>query len=150
MKKSNLLVLILLSIVTLGNYAPIWYLRRREAFNALRTRERLGGVGPTILLLVSIGFLVYSFGFGEAVQHTHFYLGRRIELAATLFNLVIWPIVLLWYGIGVKRILDEHLRATGNDRVRLSGLGVFFFNFLYLQYKINRIITTSEANASMT
>ncbi len=57
--------------------------------------------------------------------------GEQGSLSA-LLNLA-YMILLLVLGFRVKGILEANYPDT------ISGLGVFFFNLYYLQYKINRL-----------
>ena len=43
----------------------------------------------------------------------------------------------------VRRMLTEHLAAHTGQPVSISGLGTFFFQILYLQYKINQVLVRS-------
>ncbi len=140
--------MILLTILTLGIYPPIWFLTRRRAFNSLQSREKLGWGAPAmalLLMLVSACLpFVGSAKWGSWVQAEN-------ALGPT------HPLILLAAGIimvvqcfKVRRILLDHLapREEGmfSASIRfqfddlLSRVGTFFLSIFYLQSQINGLI----------
>lgn len=141
LRRTNVLGMIVMYLVTAGFYGPVWFLRRREAFNRLRSQERVGStifIAVILLLAVSIvlGVAGQSMG-GEAASLAEI-LSRAMGLAA--------GIAMIIQAFKVRRILEDHinvaLTTAGPFSVRenLNGVAVFFLGILYLQYEINRFL----------
>ena len=121
-------LLILISILTLGIYAPVWFLTQRRALNGLRAEEKLGpGVFLLILVLCSIN--AASDSPGSSIGW---------EVLSGLLGLAAWIISLI-QSFKVRRIISAHWA------VPLSGVATFLFQHLYLQYKINRLLEWRRA-----
>lgn len=58
LKRSSVLAVVLLSLLTGGLYTGIWYLRRRKGLNSLDSASKLGMTGPVILLILTAIYLV--------------------------------------------------------------------------------------------
>ena len=71
-KKTSILVVIILTFITGGIYFPIWYLTRREAINQLHSTEKLGKgifiLGIVVFSLVLINSFYSAFSNLDAIQ----------------------------------------------------------------------------------
>src|SRR5262245_8308000 len=109
----------------------------REAYlNALRSAKRIGPA-PVFYIVMSSLALAFSFT-GGAVETSDpdaaagfygFYL--LAALLATITQLVL--------SFRVRRMLDEHFNIYLGKGIKFSKVLTFFFNNLYLQYKLNRL-----------
>jgi len=123
LEKYNVWLLILVTIVTLGIYTPVWFLTQRRALNDLRADEKLTA-GVFLLILV---FYCLS-GAADSSDWTGVMGG-----VSGAIGLVGWILSLI-QAFKARRIISSHWA------VPLSGVATFFFQHLYLQWKINRLL----------
>lgn len=146
LKRRSVFLMIVLTIVTLGFYLPIWFLRRREALNQLDSPRKLEVWPFAAVIAVMAADIVVNILLGAQ--------GPDAVSPAIVFALAI---LRLGFGINLivqcfktKDMLEDHLAGPADgfgmftERVRLSGLMTFFFSALYLQYIINRDIVGRE------
>jgi hypothetical protein len=136
LKKTHLALVIPLTLITLGLYIPIWFLRRRAAFNALESSTKIGIAGPLLLGGAQLAFLSIAVLKPQAIQ----------GLAGDLGRLAI-GIGMIALSFGVRRILLDHFETRvrrelpGSSSLQtltdVSGIWTFFFQIWYLQHKIN-------------
>ncbi len=141
LRRTSVPAMILLYLVSLGLYAPLWFLRRREALNRLRSQEKVGStifIAVILLLAVSIvlGVAGQSMG-GEAASLAEI-LSRAMGLAAGIAMIV--------QAFKVRRILEDHINlalttaSPFSIQENLNGVAVFLLGILYRQYKINQFL----------
>jgi len=119
--ETNVLLMIFLTVITVGIYRAIWFLRRRDAINSLQSKEKLNtGVFVFIIVLYSISVLVNLADGNSSLL----YLIAGITLLVQCFK--------------VRRIFNEHFNTYLKKDISFSGVATFFFTIFYLQYKINR------------
>jgi len=130
LKKTPVVLTILLAFVTLGLYFPYWFLSRRKALNHLAPED-----DDVNLVTFSLAGL-YAIGFGAGL-----YQGLILEtgdaLSPSFYTMMRWinyasRILTIVAGFRVKMILEGHYPE------RLSAVGTFFLSIFYLQYRINR------------
>jgi hypothetical protein len=123
-ERRSVLFLIFLSIITVGIYPVVWYLRRRRFLDSLHADEKMRGwaAAPLIALLVAIGV---------AVAITLVEAEGAIQVVR-----LIPAVVNLFVAFRVAGILRSDIARTGRN-VHVSGAGTFFFGALYLQHVIN-------------
>jgi hypothetical protein len=153
LKRRNLLVMILLIIVTLGIYYPVWFLRRRTALNRLDSPRKLT-LWP---FLVCLAFFVMQFilGFATGAAPLEETIGSGGSLLLSVIQLGV-GVLMLVQCFGIKDILEDHLAGPGDQvssallsgRVELSGVMTFLFTIFYLQHVINRDIVAPRAAAA--
>lgn len=150
LKKRSLLVAILFMILTLGNYPLFWFFRRRNALNLLGTKDKLGLISLMVfaaLTLLSIAAGMYSDYLsqaGGAYRHV-----QDLKAIWLIGGMVIYPIYLFVLSNLVRHILNQYAERLGIN-FRVSILGIFLFNVLYLQYKINRLVGLSAVEQTAT
>lgn len=160
--KTSVLLMVLLAVVTLGIYVPIWYVRRVKPFNALRSTVKLTGALPlAALALVIIQFgAAFMQGILEALGVAR--LAGLLSAYGSLLNLG-YAVVMLVLAFRIRDVLQDHLRARVADYggpssvalqaqvYSLSGVWTFLFNAFYLQWKINefhRELTSGDDEAA--
>jgi GYF domain 2/Domain of unknown function (DUF4234) len=121
LKKTNVLLMIFLTIITAGIYQAIWFLRRRDAINSLQSKEKLN-TGVFVFVIV-----LYSISLGLLLADVNAHLLDCIA-----------GITLLVQCFKTRRILNEHFNTYLKRDMSFSGIATFFFTIFYLQYKINR------------
>src|SRR2546426_666684 len=157
-EKTSVVVVILLSFITGGIYLPIWFLRRREAINGLRSPESIGWVAPfAATVAFSLGLCAaFASGFAGA-------MGLR-EAVGELFAsgrvlAMVGAVLILFECFRVRRIVLDHLHTQSSGLfassvalerdTSFSGVATFFFGIYYLQYKINRFLGALNASAQV-
>jgi len=137
LKRSSVLLVVLLSFVTAGVYTGVWYLRRRRGLNLLDSTSKLGVTGPVLLIALSAINLVLP---QDSAPET------IVLLAVGLTNLAM--------AFRVRWMIVDHLRtritavlplsAGLQEQYKPSSLLTFFLNIFYLQYKLNELIQVSD------
>ena len=143
LRQRSVIVMILLTIVTLGVYYPMWFLRRRAAFNQLDSPRKLH-VWPfaVALAFAAVRFVVAITSGPRAPEASVDFLLSVAQLAVAILIVV--------QCFFIKTILEDHLVAPGSDRIghfsdnsaELSGLMTVFFSIYYLQHVINTRVVT--------
>jgi len=138
----------LLTLLTAGLYAPIWFLIRRRALNDLRSQEKLEVLPIAVALAALVASLclpiVGSLKWGSWIE---------VENAYPLLHpaiLLVAGLTLIVQCFKVRRILLDHL-APWQEGMFSAGIrmqheelfsrtGTFFFGIFYLQHKINGML----------
>ncbi len=152
LKRRSVILMILLLIVTLGFYYPIWFLRRRAALNRLDSPRKLQR-WPFLVLLAYFVF-DFIFGFVTASRAPEETVGAGGATLLISLRLAVGILVLI-QCFSIRQILEDHLagpddtvpRMLSVGRVELSGLLTFLFTIFYLQYAINRYIVDQPSPA---
>ena len=134
-KKISIWLMLVLSLITLGIYVPIWFLRRRDALNKLSSSEKLGSSGAIFVLVI---FCISVLFFPVQLLSTDQSIISALDAVDRLINLV-GGIILLVLAFTVRRILDDHYNEHIGMDLPFSKVWTFLFTFLYLQYKMNRL-----------
>jgi hypothetical protein len=151
-KKKSVLLLIILSIITLKIYPFIWYFKRADELNNLKTTKKLSKkFALAILLLTIILFIlaiVLSFFTRTTLTETvtdisQIPLPFLINLGLIVFLIPVILIMYLFLAFRTRTILNQVL-VNKESKVKLSWFFTLIFNFYYLQYEINRIINDKE------
>ncbi|MFB4169303.1 hypothetical protein [Virgibacillus sp. JSM 102003] len=130
LKKKNIGLVILLSIITVGIYIGYWFLSSKSAFQIIDKKNFIPykwWIVATIYLSISVIFSII----GEFVfSMVGLYMLDSIDLILSYFFLG-----LLYYSIfRMKESLEE-----GFDEIEINKYMLFFFHIWYIQYKINNI-----------
>ncbi len=129
-KKRNIFLAVLLSIVTLGGYIGIWFLRRKVVFKQLTTNSEVPykwWVVVTVYLFLS---LTITF-IGEVFFTLYgLYILDSIDLILAFYFLG-----LLYYSVfRVKELLEKEF-----EDININKYLVFIFHIWYLQFKMNKL-----------
>jgi hypothetical protein len=151
LKRRSVIVMIAFSILTLGLYFPIWFLRRRAALNRLDSPRKLQQ-WPFVLAIV---WFVFQFlaGVAAGLSPSEQSLQARAPLLFLIVRLAV-GILIVVQSFFVKDILEDHLAGPDDqaprplfaDAVQLSGVMTFLFQIYYLQYAINRYLAGSKSS----
>lgn len=133
-----------LSLFTLGIYGVYWLYKRTELLNELSKTQPISRnfITTAVSCYAVLTVLNYggSFLFGPE-------LPMALSLTTSVLSLVNIVLLIMWY-FGVKRLVENLPILIFGEKIRLSGVMTFFFNVIYLQYKINQIIDlTKNKNA---
>jgi uncharacterized membrane protein YbjE (DUF340 family) len=138
LKKSSIILIIFLTVITAGIYYPVWFLKRRNAINILQSNEKLNS-GVLIFAIVALSIiLLLAFISGVSEELGEMDIARELDAFAMILNLVV-GITLLVKCFKVRRIFNEHYNVHLKRDISFSRVATFFFQIYYLQYKINRI-----------
>jgi uncharacterized membrane protein len=151
MKRHNIALMVLLTIVTAGIYYPLWFLLRRDDLNKLNATEKLGTV-PFVLAAASFGIILVLNVVSSAAE------SAIAEVVSRLIQITV-GILLLIQCFKVRRIVEAHLQESLQElsdqphlkhaESALSGVAVFFLTIFYLQYVINnRIVSRAEIQST--
>lgn len=149
--KKNVFVLVLLSIITLGIYPTIWYIKRQNELNNLNTSvttKKFFTAIPLLMIIITIFLILIGFLAGSTTWRNNSVKNLPLSYVVWFFLVIaLMFIYILFYFILVpfkfRRILNKALYNKQVD-YRLSGFFTFIFNVFYLQYEINRIIDDRE------
>jgi len=136
LKKKNIFLMILLTLITYAIYQPIWFLKQKRAINNLKSKEKLTGT-PFIFVIViyAISILILLITF-ISIDTTTLLV---IDLIDTLIT---WTgvIILIVMSFKVRRIFHQYFNVVLKRNIKFSKIWTFLFGIYYLQYKINRIL----------
>ena len=151
LRATNLVFVAVLSSLSLGLYSPVWFWRRRDALNRLRSSTKLDRrvlVLTFVLLALSvllglIAIPMQEHAVGRARVLT---VGKSVEMASQLLCLVV--LTTLWVQcFRVRRILLDHLNLHLGLGETVSWVYTLVFQVLYLQGRINTILKTAPVGA---
>ncbi len=160
-RKKSVIILAILSIITLGVYNSIWYIKRDSELNNLKTQTKSKkglAIFTLIVYLTMLASIILlqiiaitsdqniinkdNITNGNNIKIVNF---KDIPIEFTIIFILIFSlslinlILLLILGFSTRKILNQSLVNKGT-KVKLSWFYTLIFNFLYLQYEINRII----------
>jgi hypothetical protein len=142
-KKTPVILMMIFNIITAGFYTPYWFLTRRNWINSLRSNQKLdSGVFIFLIVMQPIYLLtnLISRAAAREIQELQSpdLVMHPLIIAGFLINLVLF-ITLLVQTFKVGRILKEHFNDHLGHKIYWSGILMFSFGVMYLQYKINRL-----------
>ena len=131
----------ILSILTLGLYVIYWMYSRTRSLN------RLQGIEPIseVFILVAVAWNIVSYPLAFAEEFWQF--SAELLLASTVFNIAASVLLLVWAFMFRSR-LNLFLADSPLPSSRLGGVMTFFFQSLYLSYKINENLELTELPAA--
>ncbi len=138
-KKTSIVVMVILTIVTAGIYWAVWFMTRRKAINAMQAGEKLGSglfVLAIVLFVISLVVAVYA-GVMERMGG-ELLLAKGLQASSTILHSVAAAAVLV-QSFKVRRIFEEHFNVHLRQGVTFSRVATFCLIIYYLQYKMNRM-----------
>lgn len=130
-----------LTIVTLGLYYIYWLFTRTKIINQVHSDKIPAGVVSTVLGLLLINIIV-SFYSGMYPENLDYQLYANLSsIAYSLSN--------LYWVFSVRNRIHQMSQAEKQGGFWLSGIMTFFFQVLYMQYKINEYIDTHSSESSL-
>ncbi len=152
-EKKSVVLLLFLSIITLGIYPYFWYLKRVPELNNLETNSKakkgLALSGVILVFLMFILSFTLSFLGSTNLDNLDNLEFDEIPTEVLVIFIVLATVMVLCFVItislafNVRKVLNEAIVNKG-ENVKISGIYTLFFNMLYLQYEINRIIDDRE------
>jgi glucan phosphoethanolaminetransferase (alkaline phosphatase superfamily) len=129
----------LLTAVTFGIYTVYWLYTRTQTINSLHHRR----ITETVVWGGIVVFILYTAL--SLVPENTFPSQPIIVLLATLAYMFFF----LWWIFSVRNRLMEIVRENGNPDYTLNPVMTFFFQNIYMQYKINEQIDQSAVDVTM-
>ena len=156
LKRTSVLLLILLTVLSVGPYYPIWFLRRRGGLNLLNSPIKLKRWPFIVAIVFIFAQLLFTAGTGPRleIQPT----GEH-SLVAVFFGLrqFALAILMLFQHLCVKGMIEDHLAGSSEDgvmrrlsyeSVKLSGACTVFLGIFYLQHVINTRVVGALTEAA--
>ena len=134
-KKISIWLMLVLSIITVGIYVPIWFLFRRDALNRLSASEKLGSSAAIFVLVI---YCISAIFLPVRIFSSNANIIIALDMIDNLITLV-GIIITLYLAFTVRGILDEHYNEHLGMDLPFSKVWTFFFTIFYLQYKMNRL-----------
>ena len=155
-KKKSVIVISILSIITLGIYCTLWFVKRSPELNNLKTKTKSHKTLSLFLLILHILLIGSVIGLYidanlENIEDiTNQDLGKIPLVFTILFFTaltlgIIDAIIFLFLAFNTRKILNEALVNKGVKR-KVSWFFTLFLSYYYLQYEVNRIIDNKEKN----
>jgi Domain of unknown function (DUF4234) len=155
LKRRNVVLMIVFTVVTLGIYLPCWFLGRRHAINSMNSTEKLG-VTPFVFAIVLLGIdIMLSMALVAFQAAGEIDAARSIEGMPSVVELLT-ALLLLVQCYKVRRIFDSHLHYESQRRnvetpkvqriqSSLGRVWVLPFQIYYLQHIINTRLVEDES-----
>lgn len=121
-ERRSILLLIGLTVATLGIYSVVWFIRRRHFLDSLQADVKLGTMAMAPLVATAVSVVLAFVGLPPELDQA-LSVGAGVVSVVTAFR--------------VAHVLRSDFARTGSF-IRVSGVATFFFGALYLQYVINR------------
>ncbi len=144
----SVFLLVVLTVITLGIFAGVWFLTRRQWINTLESPVQLGTQAPVLLLACGGVSALLSMAPPEVLQDIGGAGSASAGETVTSVLDLLFGVIVLVQSFKVRTIFHDHWdrtttdttgRLTRQSRTRLSGGLTFFFTIFYLQYKINTL-----------
>ena len=126
-KRTSVLFMVFMSIISLGIYLPYWFLSREKAFHQLRSEKELPKFHSRLVLvlyILSAVLFLFSGFMSESMLEFYDSLDRLITFVGGL--------ALIFLAFRTRRRLIDHLGE------QLSWIWTLLFGPWHLQYRINR------------
>ena len=125
-----------LTVITFGIYYVYWLFTRTKILNKVIDDKISMGLAYTVIGLLSVNFTL-SFMSGMDPGNTD------LVLASNLVNLA-YAIANLFWVFTFRNRIHQITNADKEQGYWLGGIMTFFFQVIYLQYKINEYIDNSK------
>ena len=142
-KRTPVILVILFTFLTCGIYYPCWFLTRRSAINVLDSKYKLNKgvfVAAIVVFSVSVALALVGGalqGLGEDLNKVRYVqIASWVDAVDSVLS-VILSLVMLWQCFRVQFIFKQHFSKQPGKAQSFSNLATFFFQHMYLQYKIN-------------
>ncbi len=149
-QKKPVILLLFLSIITIGIYPAIWYIKRSSEFTQISSQKLSKKLSIFYLILIILTIISILPLILETIIINNFQptvstldlilLTSKISIAILSS---ISTIIGIYLAIKSKNIINEALKQKGSQ-TKLSTILTIFLNIYYLQYEINRIMDNKE------
>jgi hypothetical protein len=136
LKRRSVVLMIVLVIVTLGLYYPIWILRTRRGLNNLNASGTVGATASVVLLALYLVWVPLQFGTAVLQMSGNAEQLRAVKTMETVLCLAT-SILQLFLTFRIKHMLEEHLLRMTCESSQLSAILTSTLSIFYLQRVIN-------------
>ncbi|AJQ97881.1 DUF4234 domain-containing protein [Gynuella sunshinyii] len=135
-KRVSVWRMVFLTIVTLGVYPIYWMYTRTQILNSITSQ----GISSSVIriALVSGGVYLLSPILGQ------YLVGHQFAAAMKLFAVASYIVFTLIWLFGLRAEITRIARNQGQSDFHANGVLTYFFQMLYLQYKINQFFDRQE------
>ncbi len=153
-KEKNIILLVILSIITLGIYNAFWYSKKAYEFDNLGTKKKLSKFVATLYLIITIAAVFSGITFvlslspqdmGTFYQNTTTF--QNLLVIVFLAGSILQFILSLFLAFISRGIINEAIKFNKNTDKKISGILTFIFGLFYLQYEINRVVNDKEGES---
>ncbi|MEE9613583.1 MAG: DUF4234 domain-containing protein [Thermodesulfobacteriota bacterium] len=130
--------LVFFSLFTFGIYSAVWFLKRLEAINNLRSEVKIGEEPFGFIIagsIVNIGLVLFVAASGEPAESLS---TENILMASDLLGIAV-QVTMIVQCFKLRSALVDH---TGGE-LHISWVWTILFTVFYLQHKINRLMEQS-------
>jgi hypothetical protein len=143
-QRRNILVMLLLTIVTLGIYPLVWFYQTKRQLDPLDTYTRLtwhplvlaAGLLAANIFSVTVVRIPKDLAVLRPISHARLDFDRLLAVALTF--------VIIYLALVVRCILEEYSEKYLDEEVKFSKFATFVLNIFYLQYKMNRLAAAKK------
>ena len=140
-EKKNIWIMLVLGIVTLGIYFPIYFWELKKATDITETTKKASGALLVAFSVVGVGNAIYIF-YILFVENVYSFFMELFFFVAVILEVTL--------AFQFKDILNEYFNNIQKKRMVFSDRGVFFFSIYYLQHKINKALEKEVATFPLT
>jgi len=130
-----------LSVITLGFYFTYWMFTRTNIINRVHDEKISMNLVYTVLGLL-LANLIISFVSGMYPENADY------QLLANLSSLA-FSITSLFWAFTMRNRIHQMSHASNLNSYWMGGIMTFFFQALYMQYKINEYLDTHQSESSL-
>lgn len=131
LKRRNIILVILLSIITLGVYVGYWFISSRKNLHHIDKKNHIPFKWWNVATVYLIFSLIFSILGEFFLSIVGLFMFTSVDLIFTYFFLG-----LLYYSVfRMKESLEEVY-----DEVEMNRFLLFIFHIWYIQYKINKTV----------
>jgi hypothetical protein len=138
LRKTSVLLMLVLSGITAGIFQPIWFLTRRKAVNSLNSKTKLGAGRFILVVATYIAGTLLSLLLPRVTTLGRPWLWYFGPLSVNVFTVALSYVAIVILGVNsfwVRRAIHDHMQRESV----FSWIGTFLFQIFYLQYRINRL-----------
>jgi hypothetical protein len=142
LRHRSVLVMVLLFVVTLGLYYPLWFLRRRPGLNRLGSRQL--PLWPLATFAIFF-FVRVALALLEGERPPQEVWGDEVATILSVLELTL-SVMMIFQCFAIKDIIEDYVHGSDDEggmfrpHAKLSGVMTFFFSIFYLQYAINKYV----------
>ncbi len=133
-KSVNIILMVVLTLITLGIYPAYWFYKRTKEVNLLYSKHI---IKKNFIILF---FVFFTINLGMSIIDI-LCEGMINEIIVKILGKIVTFMFFFWVFF-LRNRLNAIIGAKPQDKEWFKGVWTFFFNLFYIQYKINLINKT--------
>lgn len=126
--KTNVFLMVIFSILTMGTYIGYWFLKRRNDIERIDLNHHLSFGMWKLFTFISFAMLLVQLFGGMILSEVGLLTMDSLNM---MFSFLFFGV--LYYSIfRIKEVVEE------NSEIELNKYALFFMHIYYIQYKLNR------------